>query len=177
MIPGRIFMTALRSQQPAQAVWDGFCMLHQCASSVLCILEHNAEPRPGRRSNKIYTGKWLDDSEVLTFMRTPLNALGCIQFTVQDIPQGIEMWYLVLQAEALTLPVVVSRLINARRHWLALQISSLLGMGPEKVRCIYCFVADLRVHCWVILPASTPLSQLFIAKCLGAKEGHLRLVL
>lgn len=37
------------------------------------------------------------------------------------------------QAEALTLPVVVSRLINARRHWLALQISSLLGMGPEKV--------------------------------------------
>ena len=39
-----------------------------------------------------------------------------------------------MQAEALTLPVVVSRLINARRHWLALQISSLLGMGPEKVR-------------------------------------------
>ena len=38
-----------------------------------------------------------------------------------------------MQAEALTLPVVVSRLINARRHWLALQISSLLGMGPEKV--------------------------------------------
>ena len=39
-----------------------------------------------------------------------------------------------MQAEALTLPVVVSRLINARQHWLALQISSLLGMGPEKVR-------------------------------------------
>ena len=31
------------------------------------------------------------------------------------------------------MPVVVSRLINARRHWLALQISSVLGMGPEKV--------------------------------------------
>ena len=39
-----------------------------------------------------------------------------------------------VQAEALTMPVVVSRLINARRHWLALQISSLLGLGPEKVR-------------------------------------------
>ena len=39
-----------------------------------------------------------------------------------------------MQAEALTLPVVVSRLTNARKHWLALQISSLLGMGPEKVR-------------------------------------------
>ena len=31
------------------------------------------------------------------------------------------------------MPVVVSRLINARRHWLALQISTVLGMGPEKV--------------------------------------------
>lgn len=31
------------------------------------------------------------------------------------------------------MPVVVSRLINARRHWLALQMSTLLGMGPEKV--------------------------------------------
>ena len=31
------------------------------------------------------------------------------------------------------MPVVVSRLINARRHWLALQISSVLGVGPEKV--------------------------------------------
>ena len=39
-----------------------------------------------------------------------------------------------IQAEALTLPVVVSRLTNARKHWLALQISSLLGLGPEKVR-------------------------------------------
>lgn len=38
------------------------------------------------------------------------------------------------QAEALTLPVVVSRLINARRHLLALRIATLLGMGPEKAR-------------------------------------------
>ena len=30
--------------------------------------------------------------------------------------------------------MVVSRLTNARKHWLALQISSLLGMGPEKVQ-------------------------------------------
>lgn len=41
--------------------------------------------------------------------------------------------FLAAQAEALTLPVVVSRLVNARRHRLALQISSLLGMGPERV--------------------------------------------
>ena len=38
------------------------------------------------------------------------------------------------QADALTLPVVVSRLINARRHLLALRIATLLGMGPEKAR-------------------------------------------
>lgn len=31
------------------------------------------------------------------------------------------------------MPVVVSRLINARRHLLALRIATLLGMGPEKV--------------------------------------------
>jgi len=27
MIPGRIFMIAHLAQQPAQAAWDGFCML------------------------------------------------------------------------------------------------------------------------------------------------------
>jgi hypothetical protein len=39
------------------------------------------------------------------------------------------------QAEALTQPVVVSRLVNARRHLLALRIAALLGMDTGKVGC------------------------------------------
>ncbi|KAK9815234.1 hypothetical protein WJX72_000416 [[Myrmecia] bisecta] len=37
------------------------------------------------------------------------------------------------QLEALTLEVLVARLVNARRHLLALRIASMIGMGPEKV--------------------------------------------
>ncbi|KAK9907253.1 hypothetical protein WJX75_000093 [Coccomyxa subellipsoidea] len=46
---------------------------------------------------------------------------------------GIGLPLTAAQAEALAMPVVVSRLINARRHLLALRIATLLGMGPEKV--------------------------------------------
>ena len=50
------------------------------------------------------------------------------------------------QAEALTLPVVVSRLINARRHLLALRIATLLGMGPEKAGTPYALLCDGTCH-------------------------------
>lgn len=51
------------------------------------------------------------------------------------------------QAEALTLPVVVSRLINGRRHLLALRIATLLGMGPEKVRPCLASCASCVIEC------------------------------
>lgn len=114
-------------------------------------------------------------------MRAPLTAWGCIHSIVQGKPQGIEMWYLALQAEALTLPVVVSRLINTRRHWLALQISSLLGMGPEKVRSVHCL---LQISGCIVGLTYLPLhlgqtsANLFtVAECMGAGKGHLRLAL
>ncbi len=50
------------------------------------------------------------------------------------------------QAEALTLPVVVSRLINARRHLLALRIATLLGMGPEKAGTPCSLLCDETCH-------------------------------
>jgi hypothetical protein len=48
-------------------------------------------------------------------------------------------WPLTLaQLEALTLPTLISRLVNARRHLLALRISQVLGLPLHKVR--YCLV-------------------------------------
>lgn len=46
---------------------------------------------------------------------------------------GVGLPLTAAQAEALTMPVVVSRLINARRHLLALRIATLLGMDTGKV--------------------------------------------
>ena len=37
------------------------------------------------------------------------------------------------QVEALTMPVLVSRLVNSRRHLLALRIAEMLGLGADVV--------------------------------------------
>ena len=43
------------------------------------------------------------------------------------------------QVEALTMPVLVSRLVNARRHLLALRIAEMLGLGADVVGPGLCF--------------------------------------
>ena len=45
------------------------------------------------------------------------------------------------QLEALTMPVLVSRLVNARRHLLALRIAEMLGLGADMVGTGPCFGA------------------------------------
>ena len=54
------------------------------------------------------------------------------------------------QVEALTMPVLVSRLVNARQHLLALRIAEMLGLGADMVGPGPCF----GVACWLVGPDS-----------------------
>ena len=57
------------------------------------------------------------------------------------------------QVDVLTLPVIVSRLVNARRHLLALRVASAAGTSPDQVRtCHSPFVVCNTVRwLWVIV--------------------------
>lgn len=76
-----------------------------------------------------------------------------------------------MQTEALTLPVVVSRLINARRHWLALQISSLLGMGPEKVRRSMLITGPVLLVSWACADAGITCNRHARQLAVGLSDG------
>lgn len=61
------------------------------------------------------------------------------------------------QLEALTHAVLVSRLVNARRHLLALRIAEMLNMDTGKVCCNHLFSSQLA--CTDTLRASTTTSR------------------